>query len=156
MCEYRLRAARRFGADVSLPAGEDLVERVLASNDGRYVDRVIVCTAAKAAMEQALRLADRGGTVLFFAPMQPGETLTMPMNDLWKRGIAIVHSYAGPPGDMWTALELIAMKRIDVASLVTHRLPLADAAEGFRLVAEARQCLKVVLEPSRGRFPSCL
>lgn len=147
--DYRLKAARRAGADATLLDGEDLLERLLAANEGRLVDRVLVCTAARSAMEQALRLADRGGSVLYFAPLPPGESLPLPMNVLWKRGISIVHSYAGPPAEMWAALELIAMRRVDVASLVTHRLPLAETQQGFRLVSQARESLKVIVEPGR-------
>ncbi len=143
--ESRLAAARRLGADVALQAGSDLGERVLAANDGRLVDRVIVCTGAIEAAEQSLRLVDRGGTVLLFAPLAPGQTLAFQANDLWKRGIRIVHSYAGPPAEMWTALEMIALGRIDVAALVTHRLPLNEISEGFRLVAEAGDSLKVLI-----------
>ena len=44
--------------------------------------------------------------MLYFAPLPPGETLPIDQNDLWIRGINLVHSYAGPPADMRTALEL--------------------------------------------------
>ena len=37
--------------------------------------------------------------------------------------------------------------RVRVADLVTHRLPLDRAAEGFRLVAAAGESVKVVIEP---------
>ena len=113
------------------------------------VDRVLVCTAAPSAIEQSFHLADRGGTVLVFAPMPPGETLALPMHNLWKRCIGLVHSYAGPPAEMAAALELIAMKRIDVASMITHRLNLDQAAIGFRMVAEAGECLKVLIDPGQ-------
>jgi L-iditol 2-dehydrogenase len=48
---------------------------------------------------------------------------------------------------MRTALEAVAARRVDVGSLITHRLPLARTAEGFRLVAEAQESLKVIVEP---------
>ncbi len=38
-------------------------------------------------------------------------------------------------------------RRLPVAELITHRLPLGDAQEGFRLVARAGESLKVVLTP---------
>ena len=84
---------------------------------------------------------------MFFAPMAPGGSLSLPMHDLWKRGVSILHSYAGPLADMRTALELIAAQRVDVAPMVTHRLGLGQTQEGFRLTAEADESLKVIIDP---------
>ena len=81
--------------------------------------------------------------------LAPRERLALPMNDLWKRGVSIVHSYAGPPADMRTALELIATRRVDVSPMITHRLGLGDTGEGFRLTAQASDSLKVIVEPQR-------
>ncbi len=145
----RIKSACAFGADLALRADTGVAARIREANGGHLVDRVLVCTAAKSAMEQAPGLVDRGGTILFFAPLAPGERLTLAMNDLWKRGVSIVHSYAGPPADMRTALELIAAKRVDVSQMITHRLGLGDTGEGFRLTAEAGDSLKVIVEPQR-------
>jgi L-iditol 2-dehydrogenase len=147
--EYRVAAACGFGADLALQADTDLTRRVREFNRGRLADRVIVCAGAKPAMEQALQLVERGGTVLFFAPLAPGETLAMPVNDLWKRGITITHSYAGPPADMRSALELIAARRVEVGDMITHRLGLDETQEGFRLTAAAGESMKVVIDPRR-------
>jgi L-iditol 2-dehydrogenase len=147
--DHRLRAALALGADEALPAGPRVVERIREANGGRGVDRVLVCTAARAALEQALPLVDSGGTVLYFAPLQPGETLALPVYELWKKGVSIVHSYAGPPADMRAALALIASRRVDVAPLVTHRLGLAETGLGFRLTHDAGASLKVIVEPER-------
>jgi L-iditol 2-dehydrogenase len=147
--DYRVRTACAFGADHALQAHAEVVERILALNAGEPVDRVLVCAAALPAVRQALRLAAPGGSVLLFAPLPPGQTLEVELHDLWKRGISLVHSYAGPPADMRAALGLIASRRVDVASMVTHRLGLAGAAEGFRLTAAAGESLKVIVFPQR-------
>ena len=60
-----------------------------------------------------------------------------------------MHSYAGPPADMRTALELIASKRVDVGQTITHRLGLGETQKGFRLTAAAGNSLKVIVEPQR-------
>lgn len=62
--------------------------------------------------------------------------------------MTLTHSYAGPPADMRVALELIASRRVDVARMITHRLPLAAIGEGFRLFV-AGEALKVIVEPQR-------
>jgi L-iditol 2-dehydrogenase len=43
------------------------------------------------------------------------------------------------------AIELVSKGLVDVRSLVTHRFPLAEAGEAFRL-AERREGLKVIIE----------
>jgi len=138
--DSRLAAARHLGA-TTFNAADDL--------PARSADLTIVCTAAPRALEQALSCTERGGTILLFALPDPGATFPMPMHDLWKDGIRIMSSYAGNRGDHLAALSLLSSGRIDVAPLITHRLPLAETAEGFRLVAEARDALKVIIEPQR-------
>jgi L-iditol 2-dehydrogenase len=147
--EVRLQMAKRFGATDAWLADEDIAASLRAANDGRLADRVLVCSGARPALEGSLALIDHGGTLLVFAPLLPGETLPLDVNDLWKRGVSIVHSYAGPPEDMRLALDWIAARKIDVASMITHRLPLSGTGEGFRLVAAGGDSLKVLIEPGR-------
>jgi L-iditol 2-dehydrogenase len=85
--------------------------------------------------------------VLLFALLPRGEVHPVPLGDLWPEGVTVTSSYAGPPADMRAALDLIATGRVDVLGTVTHRLPLEEAAEGFRLTAEAGPSLKVLLLP---------
>jgi len=145
---WRLDAAIRFGADIAVPADSaQLIELLLAANEGRGYEQVLVCTSARSAIEQSLQIVDLGGTVLCFAPLDPGERMSLDMNDLWKRGVNIIHSYAGPPADMRAALDLIAAGRIDVASMITHRLSLAETAEGFRLMLDDPDALKIIIRP---------
>lgn len=148
--DYRLEAARRFGADVTLSAKEDVPALLRQANDGRLADLVIVSTGAASALHQALESVDRGGTVLFFAPTQPGVTLPISVNDLFFRNdVTLTTTYAGGPADLATAMELIGSRRVRVGEMITHRLGLAETGLGFKLVAEARSSLKVIVEPQR-------
>ena len=47
------------------------------------------------------------------------------------------------------ALELIRTKKVNVRDMITHRLSLKEAGLGFKLVAEASESLKVIIEPQR-------
>jgi len=143
----RLDAALKFGADHVLSAGDDLVDRFKEVNNGRLADLVVACTGAASALQQAFHAVDRGGTILFFAPTDPGAAVEMPFNELWRKEITMTSSYAGSPRDILAAIELIASRRIKVAEMITHRLPLEKTAEGFALVAQAADSMKVVIEP---------
>ena len=144
---FRLDAARRFGADLAVRADDDVPARIREANEGRLADQVLVCTAALPAIAQSFRCVDRGGTILFFAPTEPGTTFPVPLHDIWNDGITLVHSYAGPPADMMVALDLIAARRVDVAGMVTHRIGLARTQEGFETVIRAADSLKVIVDP---------
>jgi len=145
--EKRLEVAREFGAEATLRADEDIPARLREINEGRGADLVIICTGALPAFKQALASVERGGTILFFAPTDPGIELPVPVNDFWRNSITLTPSYGGAPVDIADAIELIRAGRVPVSKMITHRLPLEEAAEGFKLVAEARECIKVILKP---------
>jgi L-iditol 2-dehydrogenase len=147
--ESRLEAAQKFGADAVLPASDDLPELVKQNNDGRLAELVITCTGAVSALQQGIRSVDRGGTILFFAPSDPGAMVDIPFNELWRKEVTMTSSYAGSPRDITAAIELISSGRINVNDMVTHRLPLAKTAEGFALVAGAGPSMKVVIQPQK-------
>jgi L-iditol 2-dehydrogenase len=144
----RLEAAGKLGADVVLDAREDLPSRLRDVNDGWLADLVLVCTGAKSAQIRGMESVERGGTVLFFAPTEPGVTIPLSINDLFFRNdITLTTSYAGSPGDHVKALELIRWGRVRLKEMITHRFGLAAIGEAFRLVSEARDSLKVIIEP---------
>jgi L-iditol 2-dehydrogenase len=147
--EGRLAGVRRFGADAALPADSDVAAGIREANQGRLAERVFVCTGALPAIRQALDCVDRVWTLMWYAPADPGVTMEFPLLDVWANGTNLVHSYAGPPDDMRRALELIAAGRVDVAGMVTHRLGLGETQQGFDMVIEGGDSLKVVVEPQR-------
>jgi L-iditol 2-dehydrogenase len=148
--DSRLEAARRLGAETTLRAGDDVSGRLRGLNDGRLADLVIVCTGALPAIEQGLRSVERGGTVLLFAPTDPGVQVPISVNEFFFRNdVSITTSYAGSPADLVAALELIRTRRVRVGDMITHRLGLAEIGRGFALVAEGRESIKVIIEPER-------
>ena len=147
--EYRLNAARQFGADATIHAKEDVPARLRQVNAGWLADLVVLCTAAIPAITQALQSVERGGTVLFFAPIEPGVNVPIPLYDVWHNGTTLTTTYAGSPSDITSAIELIRARRVRVREMITHRLPLAETALGFQLVANAQDSIKVVIEPQR-------
>jgi L-iditol 2-dehydrogenase len=148
--DYRLKAAKKFGADAVINADEFSPDRMREVNGGWLADLVIVCTGAVTAVNQALATVERGGTVLFFAPTAPGITIPISINNLfWRTDITLTTSYAGSPADYAAALQLIQAQRLPVREMITHRLGLAETGLGFRLVAEAKESLKVIIEPQR-------
>lgn len=145
---FRLEKAKELGAHAVFDAREDIPELVKKQNGGIGVDLVIICTGAKSAFDQAFASVDRGGTVMFFATTDPGVNVPVPVNDFWRNEIKLMPSYGNAPQDAVIAIELIRSGRLPVTKLITHRLPFAEAQEGFRLMAEGHEeSLKVILYP---------
>jgi L-iditol 2-dehydrogenase len=133
---YRLMKAREFGADVVMPADQELKVKA---------DKIFLCTGAFSAVEQAFRCADKKGMVLLFAI--PNRDIPLPIPDFWRNELTVTSSYGAAPVDLEEALRLIETKKVNVKDTITHTLPLTQIQEGFRIVVEAQESLKVVLEP---------
>ena len=146
--EYRLNAAKSFGADV-INVNENVELKLKENNENRLADLVIVCTGALPAAKQALRCVDKGGTILFFAVPRPDERLEIPVNDFWRNEVKIMTSYGAAPNDLKESLEWIKSKKINLNDMITHKLKFDEIQKGFQLVAEAKESLKVIIEPNR-------
>ncbi len=142
---HRREAALRAGADVTIDAEQACRQSVLAGAVGGIgADVVFELAGTDAAVEISLRAARPGARVVlggipdrdctsFQASLARRKGLTLSlvrrMNEAYPRAIRVVER---------------AM--VDVASLVTHRYGLEQAADAFA-VAAARTGLKVVIEP---------
>lgn len=147
---YRLQAARKFGADEVCDPSEDIPDCFRQMNEGRLANLVLVCAGTKEAQTQALRSVERGGTVLFFAPTDPGVIIPVSINELFFRNdVSLTTSYGASPYDSWLALELIRCGTVNVKDMITHRLPLGKTAEGFQIVAKAKESMKIIIEPQK-------
>lgn len=146
--DKRLDYAKRFGADLTINAGREDVMQALLDFNGRRADRVVLCTGASSAYEDALRCVDRGGVILFFAVPDPSYRAYIPVTDYWRNEVTLTTSYGAAPKDLEEALKIISSRSLELSGLITHRLPLSDIALGFRLVVEG-ESLKVVINPNR-------
>jgi len=146
MVQYRLQKAKEFGADDVIDVSkENLIDSMKRLTDGDMADLVIVGPNSVEAMEEGISAAGAGGTVLLFTPAKPGEKLLIDPNHLYFNDINIVTSYSCGPVETREALSLIEEGVVSAKKLVTHRFPVEKTAEAFRLTAEARDSLKVVI-----------
>ncbi|MBN1357919.1 alcohol dehydrogenase catalytic domain-containing protein [Candidatus Bathyarchaeota archaeon] len=146
---YRLELAKKFGADFTIDAKENLPEKLKEVNVGRLADKVLVCSGATQAALAALDCVDKGGTILFFAVPEPSVKVPLPINQFWRNEITVKTSYGAAPNELEESLGILAEGKLNVKDMITHKLSLRQAAKGFRLMAEAGESLKVILEPNK-------
>ncbi len=143
--EYRLNKALEFGADFVINAYEYSADELKRVNEGQLADAVIVCVGAEKAISDALSSVDRRGTILFFAI--PSEPINLPSVRFWRDEVAVTFSYGAATEDLKDALKLISSGRVNVRKMITHRVSLPAIQQGFKLVSEAKESLKVVVIP---------
>lgn len=139
----RREVAARLGAEPVAP--EEAADRVAEATGGLGADVVIEAAGSPSGLDLALRLARGRGTVsVVGAHFEPDYPLNNAL--MFERELTLRFTIGDPSNDRERLLGLMAAGRLDPAQVVTHRLPLAEAAKGYRLF-DAREATKVVLKP---------
>jgi threonine dehydrogenase-like Zn-dependent dehydrogenase len=68
------------------------------------------------------------------------------MGMIWIKALTLKSGHANVIKHLDPVLEALASGRLDPTPLVTHHMPLDEAAEAYR-VYDRREALKIVLEP---------
>jgi threonine dehydrogenase-like Zn-dependent dehydrogenase len=141
----RFDVMRQLGFEGIIDVAEgSLAEQVLAANDGRLVDVVIEATGYPPAVNDGLGVLRKGG-VLVVAGIHPGPvTLHLTNFVRARQQLRGTHGCARPTWD--TVLATMARAPESFRPMITHRLPLDRALEGFEL-ARQRAASKVMLRP---------
>ncbi len=141
---HRLEAAQNFGASqVLLTKDQNQSREIQKAVQEAGVDIAFEAAGVQAAVDDAFAAVRPGGKVILVGI--PDDDRTSFSASLARRkGLTIKfvrrmkHTYP-------RAIELVSKGLVDVRSLVTHRFPLGQAMEAFR-VAVRREGLKVIIE----------
>lgn len=142
--EHRVEAAKRFGASQAFLVGDNsLLSEIQAATNGRGVDVAFEAAGVQTAVDDAFAAVRPGGKVIL-AGIPDDDKTFFSASVARRKGLTIKlvrrmkHTYP-------RAIELVSKGLVDVRSLVTHRFPLEQASEAFR-VAEQREGLKIIIE----------
>jgi L-iditol 2-dehydrogenase len=141
---WRVDAAKAFGASHSfLAENSQEIEEIRAATGGRGVDVVFEGAGVQDAVDTSLAAVIPGGKVILTG-IPDNDKTSFSASTARRKGLTIKlvrrmkHTYP-------RAIELVSQGLVDVRSLVTHRFPLEQAGEAFRL-AERREGLKIIIE----------
>ena len=144
----RLTAAAAFGATHGIdPATEDPRAAVHALTEGRGVDCALVAAGATSAVDLALRLVRRGGTVVLVGMPESGATVALDPGALAHDGIRILGSKLGlavPAVDVPALAALYLEGRLRLDELVSSRSPLSAINEALGSAARG-EALRAVI-----------
>lgn len=131
----RLEAAERFGATAVDFSGQDAAAAVRALSDGRGADGAIEAVGTPEATRAAADLLRPGGAIGAVGfHVEPH--LALSPGEIYDRNLTYSGGRCPARAYMPRALDLARRDEALVASLVSHRLPLADGVEAYRSFAD--------------------
>jgi L-iditol 2-dehydrogenase len=143
--DFRLKFARKYGVDAFNSTEQDLAAKIKSETGGRGVDICVVATGSTKALLQSFDLTRKGGKIMLFGVPPKGSQMSYDMSKLYSSEHSLVPSYAASEIETNQALRLIAEKRVDMASLITHRFDIKNAAEAVKCAHEAKDAMKVIV-----------
>ncbi len=139
----RLETARAFGA-IPIDLKEKPRDVVRELTGGHGVDAAIDAVGHPDAFDLAIRLARKAGTVVAIGVY--AEPAQVHMGLIWIKALTIKSGHANVIGHVDRVLSMLQAGSVDPTPLVTHHMPLDDAAEAYA-VYDRREALKIVLQP---------
>ena len=148
--DFRLDVARRIGADVAINvAKDDPVATVMESTGGFGADKVIECIGEWEEQPgqpppcwQAVEMMRPSGQITVMG--QGPDPQAMPWRQFVLKEGTVTSSRLNM-GDLPRAIDLMAAGRLRPELIVTHELPLSEAARAFEMAHDAPDAIKVVL-----------
>lgn len=136
--EYRREMSRRMGADFVLdPNTEDVQARIREITNGRGVDVAIEALGSPVTFDGCLKAVRPAGIVSSLGVYEEGPYIDL---TAWGAGIADIDIMTtlcpGGKERFRRLIQIIQYKRVDLTPLITHRFPLDDILEGYRIFSQ--------------------
>jgi polar amino acid transport system substrate-binding protein len=148
--------AVKLGCDECITATDDSISAVESFTQGMGTDAVIITAATKSnePIRLAMNFARKRSTIIFVGFVG----MNLPRSPFYEKELTIRIACSYGPGrydqeyeergldypigyvrwtenrNMQAILELLQQKKIDMLSLVTHRIPLASALEAYKII----------------------
>ena len=130
--DKRARAAA-LGADSTIDASTPDVARQVRTALGGSADVVFDCVAIQSSVEQAIAMADKGGTVVVVGV--PAREVSIPLPIMQDHQIRLQGSATYLPEDFEESAGLLSRRVVKARDFVTATRPLPQVAEAFELAA---------------------
>ena len=144
--EYRIRLAKKLGADRVIKSSEDdPVEVILDETGGLGVDEVLEMSGSEQALGQALRSLKPAGNMQILGIY--AKPVTFDLSTFVTKGAAMYGIHGRRMYEDWYRMQGLFRSGINLMPVITHKFPLDDVTEAMELMRSG-DCGKVALLPS--------
>jgi Threonine dehydrogenase and related Zn-dependent dehydrogenases len=141
----RLDFSKNLGCEISLnPVTDDLIKEIKDWSEGRGADIAIVATSSVKAIENALNIVRKGGTICLFGNPKKNELVNLNVNDVFIKEIKIIPSYSTTELEIYQAINLLGKSTIRAETLISHRFRLDETIKALEL-SEKGDTIKAVI-----------
>ena len=146
--DNRLAAATEMGATHTVNTKDvDPVEAVSEITGGRMADVVIEVVGIEETFNMSVKLARRNAQFINFGVPKTSQ-YTVDISELFRRNIQMTTS-VGPDIhiDFKSAMRMIGEGRVNLAPMISHKLPFARVQDGFEMATKRKdECIKIIVD----------
>ncbi len=144
--DFRLEFAKKLNITDSINSADpDRKQKILDYTDNQGVDVAIVATSNLKALDDAISMVRKGGTVMMFGVPSKDSKIILNMTEIYSKEITLVTSYAASDIDTKEALRLIESSQINVLQLVTHTYSIQDSQKAFDHAKSGDHAMKIII-----------
>jgi L-iditol 2-dehydrogenase len=129
--EARRNLAAKFGVDLVLPPGNDSTAQIKQATDGVGVDVAFEAAGALDAMDDAVRVAKPGGTVVIIG-IPAEDRLPIRVHEARGKELNLILLHRSND-TLEPSIRLVAAGHMDPTLAITHRFPLVRLQEAMNL-----------------------
>ncbi len=131
----------------TLELGPDVADTIRAMTSGRGADAVLEVVGSAEAGRLAYDCVRPGGTIAVVG-VHTAPTLPFSPAEAYDRNLTFRVGRCPARAVLESLIPVVLSGRYDLGAVVSHRMPLENAAEGYRIFdGKLDGCTKVVLEP---------
>jgi threonine dehydrogenase-like Zn-dependent dehydrogenase len=145
--DYRLAFAARLGAEPVDTSGGEPADVIRRAGGGRGVDSTMDAVGSEESLRMAFESIRPGGTMAVIG-VQGDYPFPTPMAATYNKNLTYRVGRCPARHYMERLLPLVRERRLDITSIITHRMPLEEGTEAYRIFDEKLDgCVKIVLVP---------
>ena len=139
--DFTLQKAKIVGADHTVNVAESQDGLTGFTVDKGHFDVLFECSGMGAALNAAVPAMRPKATIV---QLGLGGDMTLPLQAMTAKELSLKGSFRFH-AEFALAVEMMRAKRLDVAPLITHQLPMDNAVEAFEMASDRTSAIKVHL-----------
>ncbi len=144
--EYRLQLAKSTGINTVNSIKTNILEYVNEKTDGDMADTIFEVAGVQESAQQMLDLARPRGTIVNVSVFKKQPVVDMRVINF--KELSVIGSRVYTKEDFKSAIDISS--QIPLTKIVSHRLPLSEISDAFKLFSDKVNVCKVLFKPHQG------